>query len=268
MSDQVALPGGGVETAGDVVRRWTGKNRADRDTAATAGPRPSGGPHPAQPAATSFGQPPTTGGQPAPIGPPPKLRRRPALIAAAIALIAIGGLAASWLATNIGSTHPVIVMRADVPRGATISASDITVAMVPNDPTLNTIPGDRRSQVIGLYAAADLTAGSTLTPASVTDTKVPPAGQSLVGVSLSPAQLPARPLRPGDQVRIVSTPRPQDDPPTADPASVRATVVDIRTQPDGARTIVDVTIATSDAANLAARAATGRVALILDPRTG
>jgi hypothetical protein len=203
-------------------------------------------------------------GPPATVTPPPKLRRRPALIALGITLIALGGLAAGWLTTAVGNTHSVLAMRNTVGRGDVVSASDVTVARINADPALKTVPAGRRDQIVGKHAAVDLAAGSLLTPGSVTDQTVPASGQTLVGVNLSPAQLPARALRPGDRVRIVSTPRPQDDPPSNEPTTVTGTVVGTHVLQDTGRTVVDIALPSSDAPDLAARAATGRVALILD----
>ncbi|MDP9241269.1 MAG: SAF domain-containing protein, partial [Actinomycetota bacterium] len=198
------------------------------------------------------------------ITPPPKLRRRPALIALGITLIALGGLAAGWLTTTVGNTHTVLAMRHTVDRGGVIHAGDLTVARVNGDPSLKTVPVGRRDQIIGKYAASDLAAGSLLTPGAFSDQTVPATGESLVGVNFTPAQLPARPLRPGDSVRVVSTPRTQDDPPTTEPSSITGTVVGTRVLADSGRTVVDIALPSSEAAGLAARAATGRIALILD----
>lgn len=261
---------GGGETIGEVVRRWRDRMTASRGNGRHGETTTARKPPPDQSATTSPGGFPAEDGRttPTPFSPPPKLRRRPGLIALAIVLIAVGGLLAAWLTTTVGNTHPVLTMRADVPRGTVINAADLTVAMVPDDPALRTVPSGQREQVIGKYAAADLTAGSTLTPDSFTDKPFPEAGQSVVGVSLTLAQLPAQPLRPGDKVRIVTTPRAQDDPPKDDPTSIAATVVATRAQPDGTHVVVDVTVPTADAAGLAARSATGRVALILDSGQG
>ncbi len=198
------------------------------------------------------------------ISPPPKLRRRPALIALGVTLIALGGLAAGWLTTAVGNTHPVLAMRHTVDRGSVVRASDVMVARVNGDPALKTVPAGRRDQIIGRYATIDLAAGSLLTPGAVSDQTVPASGQSLVGVNLSPAQLPARPLRPGDSVRVISTPRTQDDPPLTEPNSITGTVVGTRVLSDTGRTVVDISVPSGEAAGLAARAATGRVALVLD----
>lgn len=199
------------------------------------------------------------------IAPPPKLRRRPMLMnVLAVALIALGGLAAAWLTTVVGDTQPVLALRADIERGTVIERGDLTVAQVNTDPALSPVPEQQRDKIVGKRAAVDLAAGSILTPDSVTDKITPAAGESLAGVTLTRGQLPARALRPGDNVRIVDTPRTQDDPPTGEPATIAATVVGTRELPDAGQVVVDVTVPTRDAADLAARVATGRVALVLD----
>jgi hypothetical protein len=95
---------------------------------------------------------------------------------------------------------------------------------------------------------------------------MPAAGQSLVGVALQPAQLPTEPLRAGDRVRVVDTPTSQADPPAATPDTIPAVVVSTEALDDGRQTIVNVTVPSAQAADLAARVATGRIALILDSR--
>lgn len=190
------------------------------------------------------------------------------MIGLGAALIALGGLGAAWLTTVVGDTRPVLALRADVSRGAVIEADDLTMARVGRDPALNPVPESRRGEVVGQRAAQDLAAGSLLTPGSVTEKVIPGAGQSLVGVALTAAQLPGRALLPGDRVRIVNTPPAQADPPAGEPRAIRATVVESRGQPDTGLTVVDVTVPVRSAADLAARAATGRVALVLDGRGG
>ena len=64
---------------------------------------------------------------------------------------------------------------------------------------------------------------------------------------------------------LEATPRLQDDPPGTDQvASVSATVVSTTTDEVSGNTIVNVATASEDSAGLAALAATGRIALILD----
>lgn len=198
------------------------------------------------------------------ISPPPKLRRRPALIGLGIALIALGGVTAAWLTTTVGHTQAVLALREGVPRGNIIAATDLVTANINSDPALHTVPAGERDQVLGKRAAVDLAAGSLLTPDALTSSVVPGPGQALVGVSLTAAQLPAQPLRAGATVRIVDTPRAQEDPPSAAPTSTTAIVVAEHPPADNGRIVVDVTVPGGQADGLAARIATGRVALVLD----
>jgi len=96
---------------------------------------------------------------------------------------------------------------------------------------------------------------------------VPAKGMSVVGVSLPPALMPAVQLHSGDQVRIVATPGAQGDVATGtSPKSIEATVVGVRGTGDTGQIVVDVSVPHDQAAELAARAATGKVALVLDSR--
>jgi SAF domain-containing protein len=148
-----------------------------------------------------------------------------------------------------------------------IEESDLTVAHITDDPALTPVPETDLDEVVGMYAANDLTAGSLLAPDAVTSELFPDQGQSIVGVAVTPAQLPATELRPGDVVRIVGTPRDQDNPPSSAPDEITATVAGSTTIPDQGQIVVDVTVDESDAGLLAAQVATGRVAIVLDGST-
>ena len=195
---------------------------------------------------------------------PPKLRRRTGLIALGIALVCLGGAGAAYLATSVGDTAPVLTLREDVARGEVIEASDLTVARINGDPALRTVAESEQDSIVGQRAAVDLSAGSILTPQSTTTELIPATGQSLVGVPLSPDQLPSQGLTAGDAVRIVATPREQDDPPGVAPTIYEATVVSTATLPDTGQVVVDVTVPAASAGQLAAQVATGRIALVLD----
>ena len=185
-------------------------------------------------------------------------------MAAGVALVALGGLTAAWLAASASDTEQVLAVRAPVERGAVIEASDLVPAAINPDPNLATIPLTAQAQVVGQRAAVELAAGALVTPESVTTAMVPAAGQSLVGVTVTTAQMPAEPLQAGDRIRIVDTPRPQDDPPRTAPASLAAVVVATSFQDDTGNTVVDVTVPDTESAKLAARASTGRIAIVKD----
>lgn len=197
--------------------------------------------------------------------PPPKLRRRPMLWALGAALIALGGLLAAWITTTMSSSESVLAMRSDVDRGTVIKAEDLVAVDVAGDPSLQVVPGAQKSEIVGQRASRDLTAGTLLSPAAVTDEVIPATGESLVGVALARTQLPASPLRSGDVVRVINTPRAQDDlDKDATPVTIEATVVRVREMGDTGQVVVDVTVPTSDATKLAALVATTRVALVVD----
>lgn len=217
-----------------------------------ARPRPRGAtPEPQQPPGGGFAA-------------PPRLRRRPGLVAVSVVLVGVGASLAAWVTTTVGDASPVVAARVAVARGEVITADDVTVVRISLDPAVATIPGGDADALVGLRAAVDLPAGSLLTPDSVTGEDVPADGQSVVGIALDPGQLPARALRPGDRVRVVSTPREGDDPPVQTPAAVPVTVVSTTVAPDTGLVVVDVTVPQEAAAGLVAAAATGRVALVLD----
>jgi hypothetical protein len=201
----------------------------------------------------------------APVLPPPRRRRRPALLALAVTMVVLGALGAAYLATSLGQTSPVIAIAREVPWGQTLTAADLVEARIAADPALQPIPYVEREQVIGLVAATTLTPGSLLTRDAVTDQRLPPPGQQLVGVGVSAVQLPTTALRPGDDVLLV--PVAAGSAPVATeavaPSGVEATVV--QTGPpgtDGLR-VVDVLVDAADGPDVAARAAAGLIAIVV-----
>ena len=194
---------------------------------------------------------------------PPRLRRRPVALLVSVAAVVAGSLLGLWLWTTAGTTTQVLAVRTLVHRGQAITAGDIEVARVGLDPTLHSVPASQESAVVGKRAALDLSPGGLLTPDDLTSTMVPAQGFSVVGVGLAPGMLPAEPLVPGDAVRLVQTPGQQGDV-AGTPEASPATVVAVQLLATGDLTIVDVQVPSEAAADLAARAATGKVALVLD----
>ena len=79
----------------------------------------------------------------APLVPPPKLRRRPALVAGAIAAICLGALLAAWAWTATTNTQEVLVARDSIERGSVIEADDLARVRLSADPALKPVPGER-----------------------------------------------------------------------------------------------------------------------------
>lgn len=196
--------------------------------------------------------------------PRPKLRRQPRLIAAAVVLVTLGSLTAGWLTTVVGHTIPVLAVRDTVHRGDQITRQNLMTVNISSDPALKTVLAADLDTIVGKYAATDLPAGGILPAADYAATNTLPSGQALAGVSLTPAQAPSHTLSAGDRIKIVVTPRAQDDPPTTAPATIDAVVVSSRAVGDQGQVILDVSVPQGQVALLAATAATGRVAVVLD----
>jgi SAF domain len=198
--------------------------------------------------------------------PPVKLRRRPALVVAALALMLVGALVSAWAYTSLGNTQEVVVVRVDVARGQIVTADDLRVVRIGVDPSVSVVPGNQSGQLVGQMAAVDLRAGQLLVPGSVSPQVYPQAGMSTVGLSLLAAQLPSEPLRVGDRVRVVSTPGAQGDVTPSGLVVFDGMVVAVSARDANGSTDVTVQVGQSVAAELAARSASGKVALLVDSR--
>jgi hypothetical protein len=200
---------------------------------------------------------------------PTKRRRRPALVGLGLALIGLGALAMVYLTSTIGQTVQVLAVSTEVARGETIEATDLVAVDLPNGPTsLAPVAAADLDAVVGQTATADLLPGSLLTSSSVTPQLGPESGTSTVGVSVTQNQMPGTALRAGDTIRIVDTPTEGGEPPVGEPETIEATVVAVHGSDMSDRIVIDVEVPADEAAGLAARVATGRVAVVIDPTEG
>lgn len=200
------------------------------------------------------------------LAPPPKLRRRPALVAAAIAAICLGALLAAWAWTATTDTQEVLVARRSIERGSVIEAADLARVRLSSDPALRPVSAQEFNQVIGQRAALDVAEGGMLTPGSFTPTVVPVSGSAVVGVALTPAQAPGLALQNGDRVRVVVTPAQGEPLPAGVPLFNNAEVVGVHIDEQTGQSVLDLLVPQADAAVLATRVATGNVAVVLDSR--
>ena len=198
-------------------------------------------------------------------GAAPRLRRRPLLLLVAIGLVVAGAALGVLLWSSASSSSEVVMVRADVPRGQMIAKTDLATVRVSVDPALQTVPAADLDGLVGKRAGSDLSAGTLLSPAQVVDVVVPGTGDSMVGIAVNGGMLPSEPLRPGDAVRLVQTPGNGGDVSSkSSPAAINAVVASV--SPGESATIVNVILPSNRAAELAARAATGKVAVVLDSR--
>lgn len=208
-----------------------------------------------------------TGSLPAPPRAPlPRTRRRPALLALGVALMALGVLSGVWLVNRAGERVSVLAVAHTVPFGEVITADDLNRAEVSVDPNVATIPASDVSRVVGRVAGTNLTPGSLLSWSAVTDGVPPVPGQVLVAIALPATRMPAGSLQAGDRVLVVDTPAADAEPPTLPPSTIPATVVRLGRPDLNGVTVIDVTVSSADGPALAARSATGRIAVVMQPR--
>ncbi|TYL51848.1 hypothetical protein FXB39_07935 [Nocardioides sp. BGMRC 2183] len=183
---------------------------------------------------------------------------------AAILSICLGGLLGAWAWTATTNTHEVLAARETIPRGAVITADDLQRVRVNADPALSPVAATALDEVVGQRAALDIAAGSLLTSSSTTSDVLPTQGMSVVGVALTAAQVPGVALQSGDRVRIVVTPAGGEAAPSGTPLTSEADVVGTHIDDLTGSLVVDLLVPHAEAAVLAARVATGNVALVLD----
>ena len=151
---------------------------------------------------------------------------------AAVVVTALGCLLGAWAWNATTSTEEVLAATNTIHRGEVITADDIRRIRISGDPALEPLPASAYDEIVGQRAALDISAGGLITTESTTDAPMPPEGQSIVGISLTPAQVPALPMHGGDKVRIIVTPAANGDAPTGAPQFTAAEVVDTRDRRD------------------------------------
>lgn len=190
-----------------------------------------------------------------------KLQRSPLLIVLGVLVLVSGAVFGWFMWATTSTATEVVAARVDVERGQIITAQDLTTVRVTIDPSMRTVAGSDLQSLVGQRAAADLSAGTLVSPDQVTDVLLPPTGMSVVSVPIDAGLVPSVPVRAGDTVRLVQTPATGGElAPT--PLTVTAEVVSVRV--DDPTTVVNVLVSADRADDLAALAATGRVALVLD----
>ncbi len=187
-------------------------------------------------------------------------RRRPAVLAMAVALIAAGGLGGAVLYNSTGQRITVLALARDVPWGQTLTDGDLVAVRIASDPALKPLDAADRAKAVGMRATTDLHRGGLLTRSDLAQSLVLNPGQLLVGISARRSQVPATRLQPGLPVIVVYTPD------GGRSETLAATVYTVgRADTDGSQ-VFDVVVNEADAARLAGWVATGRIQVVLAPR--
>jgi len=190
------------------------------------------------------------------------------VIVGGVAAVAVGALLGSWVWSSVTDSREVLAARTTIHRGEVITAEDLQRVRVDGDLSASALPASMFDTVVGTRATIDVGGGAPLTRDAAADEPLPPSGRSLVGISLTAAQAPSVPLHGGDRVRIFLTPTENGEVPAGAPQFTTAEVVDTSLDEASGNMVVNVLVPFADAGALAVRAATGNVALVVDPATG
>ncbi|QAY63525.1 hypothetical protein ET495_10005 [Xylanimonas allomyrinae] len=200
--------------------------------------------------------------------PPPKPRRRAWQVAVAVVLGAAGAIGGTLAWTSTSAMTPVLVAKESLHRGDVITAESFTTARTYDDAALDPVIPAELADLLGERLSLDVAAGSIVTHDAVRGFEPTRAGKLLVGVRLDTAHAPGSPLLVGDDVLAVVTPPSGGTPDEAIPTSAHAEVASVAVDPETSDTIVDLLVAEGDGPMVAANAAAGNVAVLLEPRGG
>jgi hypothetical protein len=199
-------------------------------------------------------------------------RRRPAMIALAVAMAGTGVVVSAAVYQRADHQVPVVMMTRPVPAGAVIAVTDLGSTRVSLGSGIAVIPASELRQVVGQVAAVALEPATLLSPSEVTSSRPPAPGVELVPAAIRPADLPASGLAAGDHVLVVPTPGVQGQPGTSGPAEslagpVPAVIEAVTTAPDAEGfDVVDVLVSDTDAVAVASQVSTGQFALVITRR--
>lgn len=216
-------------------------------------------------ATTVMTEPAARPGERALVLPPPRRRRSLALVLAGVVLAAVCAVAAVSLARTGDDLVSVIGVASPVRFGEPIPETALRPVAARLDPGLRPVRWVDRDRLIGQVATTDLLPGSLITEAVVSGQPPVPAGSVVVGVAVRATQLPATAMTPRGLVLLV---------PSAATAGVlpeqwlpvRGMVLRVGDRDATGVRVVDVVVPADDGPQLASRASTGQVAIVLLPQ--
>lgn len=217
--------------------------------------------------------PPSSATRPDTATPPPaadqarvRQRRRPWLALVGAILITLFGLAGAWLATSGRDEVAVVVTTTTLTPGQPIQLSDLTTAQITRTMVDSAIPATRLDGLVGKYPIGAVPSGAILAPGAVVDRVTPVDGESIIAVGMTPTQIPAIGLRPGDSVILVmaftSVGVPVEEGPQPG-QTWEAEVVSVGSPRDDGTVTVDFTLEDAPALEAAAAAGTGSLTVVL-----
>lgn len=129
---------------------------------------------------------------------------RPSRIVVGGGLIVGSGLGAWALMADASQRDDVLVLRADVPAGAELTADHVGVVAVGSDDDVTAVAASRLDEVVGQFARYRLTAGALLAADNLQAQPLVSPGRALVAVVVEPGDVPVQ-VAAGDDVALIVT---------------------------------------------------------------
>jgi len=202
-------------------------------------------------------------------------RRKPLFYVVCIGLMCLGAVVSAFAFTRASNSQQVVAVATTIHAGQTITSADLKLVSISSESDLQTIPASQQSRLVGRVALLDMAAGGIVTPESYGESVIPAKGQAVVGLALTPAQMPAGSINVGDQVSLVAVADDSSGIFSQDAATIGGTVVGVSVpradgtsggDPQTGNSVIDVSVPADVAPGLAAKAASGKVALVLGSR--
>jgi hypothetical protein len=199
-------------------------------------------------------------------------RRRPTMIALAVAMAGAGVVVSAAVYQHASHQVAVIMVTAPVPVGAVVAPADLSTTNVTVASGIEVIPARQIDQVSGEIAAVTLRPSTLLAPSDLTAVQSPVSGEELIAAPIKPYGLPASGLQAGDHVLVVATPGQagQDGSSSAAPSlnsPVPAVVDAVNNVPDAdGFDVVDLLVTDGSSVPVARQISTGQFALIVTKR--
>jgi hypothetical protein len=199
-------------------------------------------------------------------------RRRPAMIALAVAMAGAGVVVFAAVYQRADHQVSVVMVAEPVPVGAVLAPADLSTTNITVGSGIQVIPAAQVDKISGEIAAVTLRPSTLLAPSELTTAQSPASGQELIPAATKPYAMPASGLQPGDRVLIVATPGQQGQAGSASAAPslsapVPGVVEAVNNVPDAdGFDVVDLLVSDGSATAVAGQISTGQFALIVTKR--
>jgi SAF domain len=179
--------------------------------------------------------------------------RRRNRIAAGVALAALAVGGNFLVYSSLQSAEPVAQAVVDIPAGAQITSEMLRTVDVDVDSSVNVIPADDLSTVVGQYAKVRIVSGSLVTQQSLQSSPLVEPGNAVVAIQVREGSLPVG-LRERVPVQLVIPAGPAAGDAAGEPTVIPGTVVALPITPPNAigTQSLSVEVASADAPSLAA----------------